>query len=179
MNRIGLLNTTDNWTQLVDALTADVGFNGGVRTLNKSGSNVYVGGTFSGTGSSSTALGRVSMLNASNRIVQITNGSSHVGMNGNVYAAAFISPRIYFGGSFTNTVPIANLPLQHLSYFITTNIYTPLVVTTSTSGFLNTENETTYTTITIPARYKNIYLIYNASLQQWLLTYRSPGIILT
>ena len=180
LNRIGLLNTTDTWTQMVDALTTDVGFNGVVRSLHKSGSNVYVGGTFSGTGSSSTALGRVAILNASNNIEQIKNvSSSHVGMNGNVYDTVFISPRIYFAGSFINTVPTSDLPMGNVSYFITTNTIIPLVVTTSTSGFLNTENDTTYTSITIPTRYKNIYLIYNASLNKWLLTYRSTGLTLS
>ena len=179
LNRIGLLDTsTDTWTQLVGL--SNVGFNGVVRSLNYVSGTVYVTGTFSATSSSSINLGRVAKLNTSNQIEQIANVSlSHVGMNGNVYATLFISPRVYFGGSFIQTVPTSNLPLQHLSYFITTNLLTPLIVTTSTLGFLNTEDGTTYTSISIPTRYKNIYLMYNASLQQWLLTYRSTGVTLS
>jgi hypothetical protein len=178
LNCVGLLNTTTNtWTQLVSASGTDVGFNAMVRSLHKSGNNVYVTGDFTATTSSSLNLGRVAKINASNRIEAFANAtSSHVGMNGIVYTSAFISPRVFFGGSFINTVPTSNLPMQHLSYFITTPTFLLLNVTTSTSGFINTEDETTYSTITIPTRYKNITLIYNLSLNKWLLTYRSTGV---
>ena len=64
----------------------------------------------------------------------------------------------------------------NLSYFITTTIVTPLTINTSTAGFLDTENGTTYSQIVIPTQYKLTTLIYNISLNKWLETYRSPGV---
>lgn len=98
-------------------------------------------------------------------------------MNGPVYSNLYISPNIYFGGIFTNASPISNLPMLNISYFNVTPIITPLTITTSTSGFLDTEDGITYSQIVIPTQYKLTTLIYNSSLTKWLETYRSPGVI--
>jgi hypothetical protein len=98
-------------------------------------------------------------------------------MNNSVYSNLYISPNIYFGGTFSNASPTSDLPMSRLSYFITTPTVTPLTLTTTTtSGFLDTENGTTYSQIVIPTQYKNVNLIYNLSLNKWLETYRSTGV---
>jgi hypothetical protein len=122
---------------------------------------------------------RVAKINFNTQQVeQIANGSNtHVGLNSIVYSNLFLTPRIYFGGNFTNTLPISDLPLQSLAFYLTTTTILPLSVTTSAvNQFLNTETGNTNTTITIPTRYKLIVIVYNASLNQWLVTYRSTGV---
>jgi len=116
-------------------------------------------------------------VNSSNQVVQIKNNSgTHIGMNGSVYSNLYISPNIYFGGTFSNASPTADLTMSNLSYFITTSTVTPLTITTTTSGFLDTENGITFSQIVIPTQYKNVNLIYNLSLNKWLETYRSTGV---
>ena len=97
-------------------------------------------------------------------------------MNNQVYSNLYISPNIYFGGIFSNASPTSDLPMSNLSYFTTTTIVTPLTITTSTLGFLDTEDGNTYSQIVIPTQYKNVNLIYNLSLNKWLETYRSTGV---
>jgi hypothetical protein len=50
------------------------------------------------------------------------------------------------------------------------------ITTSAVNRFLNTETGNTNTTITIATRYKLIVIIYNSSLNQWLVTYRSTGV---
>ncbi len=178
LNRIGVLNTSFyTWSQMIDALSSDIGVNNIVRNIHYSGSTAYICGEFTATGSSTTPLYRDAKINASNQIQQIKNNSgSHIGMNNTVYSNLFISPNIYFGGIFTNASPTANLSMSYLSYFITTTTVTPLTINTSTSGFLDTEDGNTYSQIVIPTQYKNVNLIYNSTLNKWLETYRSTGV---
>ena len=178
LNRIGILNTSSfSWSQMTDALSADIGVNGIVRDIHYSGSNAYICGDFTASGSNTTPLYRDAKVNSSNQVVQIKNNSgTHIGMNGSVYSNLYISPNIYFGGTFSNASPISDLPMINLSYFKTTTIVTPLTINTSTAGFLDTENGTTYSQIVIPTQYKLTTLIYNISLNKWLETYRSPGV---
>jgi hypothetical protein len=122
----------------------------------------------------------VAKIDSSNQIVQIKNSSgTHCGMNNPVYSNVYINPNIYFGGAFTNTAPTANLSMSNISYFSSSTVVTPLTITTTTSGFLDTETAagTIYSTITIPTRYKLTNLIYNLSLNVWLEAYRSTGVI--
>ena len=174
VNRIGIFNTaTNTW------LIPGTGVNNIVRDIYySSGTTAYICGDFTTTGNGATPIYSVAKINLSlNDIDQITNNSgSNIGMNGTVYSNIFLTPNIYFGGIFTNTLPTSNLPMTNLSYFLTNTQIIPLSVTTSAIGFLNTENGTTYTTITIPTRYKLITIIYNSSLNKWLVTYRSPGL---
>jgi hypothetical protein len=145
-----------------------------------SGTTAYICGDFTATGNGVTPIYRVAkfILSPSLQILPIANASNtHIGLNGPVYSNLFLTPTIYFGGGFTNTSATADLPMQNLAYYITTTSVIPLQVTTSAvSGFLNTENGTTYTIVTIPTRYKLIVIIYNSSLNQWLVTYRSTGV---
>ena len=185
LNRIGILNNNTgilppivNWYQMTDALSVDVGVNGLVRDIHYSGGNAYICGDFTATGSSTTSIYKVAKLNSSNKILQIKNNSgTHIGMNGtSVYSNLYISPNIYFGGTFSNALPISDLPMINLAYFTTVTITTPLIINTSTAGFLDTEDGITYLQIVIPTQYKLTTLIYNMSLNKWLETYRSPGV---
>ena len=179
LNRIGILNTsTFSWSQMTDALSVDVGVNGIVRDINYSGGNAYICGDFTTTGSGTTPIYRVAKINSSNKIVQIKNNSgTHIGLNGtSVYSNLYISPNIYFGGTFSNALPTSDLPMVNLAYFTAVTITTPLTINTSTAGFLDTEDGTTYSQIVIPAQYKLTTLIYNISLNKWLETYRTSGV---
>lgn len=53
-----------------------------------------------------------------------------------------------------------------------------LNVTTTTGGFIDTNNSTTYAQITLPSRYNMVSIIYNTSLNKWLVGYRSTGVTL-
>ena len=178
LNRIGILNTSSfSWSQMTDALSADIGVNGIVRDIHYSGSNAYICGDFTATGSGTTLIYRDAKVNSSNKVVQIKNNSgTHIGMNGSVYSNLYISPNIYFGGTFSNALPTSDLPMINLAYFTTTTLVTPLTITTSTAGFLDTEDGITYPQIVIPTQYKLTTLIYNLSLNKWLETYRSTGV---
>jgi hypothetical protein len=180
LNRIGLLNTTTySWYQMIDALSVDIGVNNIVNDIYHvlADNTTYICGDFTQTQSGTTSIYRVAKINASNQIVQIKNNSgSHIGMNNSVNSNLYISPNIYFGGNFTNASPTADLPMADLSYFTTTTTTIPLTINTTTTGFLDTENGTTYSQIVIPTRYKLTTLIYNLSLGKWLETYRSSGV---
>jgi hypothetical protein len=178
LNGIGVLNTSFyTWSQMIDALSTDIGVNNIVRNIHYSGSTAYICGDFTATGSNTSPLYRDAKINASNQIQQIKNNSgSHIGMNNTVYSNLYISPNIYFGGIFTNASPTADLSMSNLSYFTTTTTVTPLTINTSTSGFLDTEDGNTYSQIVIPTQYKNVNLIYNSTLNKWLETYRSTGV---
>jgi hypothetical protein len=97
-------------------------------------------------------------------------------MNNPVYSNVYINLNIYFGGAFTNTSPTSGSTMNNISYFSSNTIVTPLTITTTTSGFLDTETGTISSTITIPTRYKLTNLIYNSSLTAWLEAYRSIGV---
>ena len=174
--RIGNFNTSSEvWAM------PGTGVNNIVRDIYyTSGTTAYICGDFTATGDGVTPIYRVAkfILSPSLQILPIANTSNtHIGLNGPVYSNVFLTPRIYFGGGFTNTSATADLSMQNLAYYITTTTTIPLQVTTSAvSGFLNTENGTTYTIVTIPTRYKLIVIIYNSSLNQWLVTYRSTGV---
>jgi hypothetical protein len=184
VSRVGAFNGASNgWTQYgsgVNATVRDIYYSGGT--------TAYICGEFTATGSGATPMYGVAKINLNTaQIEQITNNSTHTGMNGSVVANGtvnanvFISPNIYFGGIFTNTLPTSNLPMQNLSYFNTVGTVTPLVITTTTAGFLDTENGATWTQIVIPTRYKNVIIIYNSAsspqgLNKWLETYRSTGV---
>jgi len=175
LNGIGNFSTgSETWTQL------GTGVNDAVRDIYyTSGTTAYICGDFSATGNGLTPIFRVAKINLNTlQIEQIANSSNtHVGLNGTIYSNLFISSRIYYGGSCTNTLPVSDLPLQNLEYYSTITTIIPLQVTTSAiNGFLNTETGNTHTTITIPTRYKLIVIIYNSSLNQWLVTYRSTGV---
>jgi len=175
LNGIGNFSTgSETWTQL------GTGVNDAVRDIYyTSGTTAYICGDFSATGNGLTPIYRVAKINLNTlQIEQIANSSNtHVGLNNIVYSNLFLTPRIYFGGNFTNTSPVSDLPLQSLAFYLTTTTIIPLQVTTSAiNGFLNTETGNTHTTITIPTRYKLIVIIYNSSLNQWLVTYRSTGV---
>jgi hypothetical protein len=172
----GTFDTGSNvWTQ------PGSGLNSTVRDIYyKTGTTAYICGDFTADSGGTIPLYRVATVNLNTlQINQIQNSSgSHIGMNGSVYATLFISPRIYFGGVFTNTLPTSDLPMQNLSYFI---VPTPLIINTTTAGFLDTEDGITYSQIVIPTRYKNVIIIYNSStspqaLNKWLETYRSTGV---
>ena len=176
VNRIGIFNTTsETWVH------PGSGVNNVVRDIYyTSGTTAYICGSFTASGDGLTPMYSVArfLLSPTFQISPIANGSStHIGLNGPVYSNLFLTPRIYFGGNFTNTSATADLSMQNLAYYLTTSTIIPLQVTTSAlNGFLNTENGTTYTTITIPTRYKLITIIYNSSLNQWLVTYRSTSV---
>ena len=176
LNRIGTLDTAaSTWAQFLDPY-GNVGVNSTVRNIYYSGSAAYICGDFTTTGA--IQIYRVAILNSPNQISQITNNTgTHIGMNGPVNAILVMTPKIYFGGNYGNASPTSNLPMSNLSYFFTSTTITPLVITTSTNGFLNTENGTTYTTVTMPAQYRMMTIIYNSSLNKWLITYRSPDLM--
>ena len=178
LNRIGILNTsTFSWSQMTDAISSDIGVNGIVRDIDYSGGNAYICGDFTATGSSTTPIYMDAKVNSSNQILQIKNFlGTHIGMNNTVYSNLFISPNIYFGGTFSNASPTPDLTMINLAYFTTTTLVTPLTITNSTAGFLDTEDGITYSNIVIPTQYKNVNLIYNLSLNKWLETYRSTGV---
>ena len=178
LNRIGILDVNSfTWTQMIDALSTDVGVSGIVRDIHYSGGNAYICGDFTTTGSGATLIYRDAKVNSSNQILQIKNNSgTHIGMDTSVYSNLYISPNIYFGGLFSNALPTSDLPMAFLAYFTTTTLVTPLTITTSTAGFLDTEDGITYSNIVIPTQYKNVNLIYNLSLTKWLETYRSTGV---
>ena len=174
---------TPTWVTFPDALDPIyLGVNSSVRSIYFSGGNAYICGDFTQAGATvnpTTPLLRVAKINSSNQIVQIKNSSgTHIGMNNPVYSNVYINPNIYFGGAFTNTAPTANLSMSNISYFSSSTVVTPLTITTTTSGFLDTETAagTIYSTITIPTRYKLTNLIYNLSLNVWLEAYRSTGV---
>jgi len=178
LNRIGILDVNSFiWTQMTDALSTDIGVNGIVRDIDYSGGDAYICGDFTATGSSTTPIYRDAKLNSINKILQIKNNSgTHIGMNASVYSNLYISPNIYFGGTFSNALPSSDLPMVNLAYFTEITAVTPLTITTSTAGFLDTEDGTTYSQIVIPTQYKLTTLIYNLSLNKWLETYRSTGV---
>ena len=173
---------TPTWVTFPDAINPIyLGVNSSVRSIYFSGGNAYICGDFitAGAGLNTTQLFRVAKIDSSNQIVQIKNSSgTHCGMNNPVYSNVYINPNIYFGGAFTNTAPTANLSMSNISYFSSSTVVTPLTITTTTSGFLDTETAagTIYSTITIPTRYKLTNLIYNLSLNVWLEAYRSTGV---
>ena len=162
---------------MTDAISSDIGVNGIVRDIDYSGGNAYICGDFTATGSSTTPIYMDAKVNSSNQILQIKNFlGTHIGMNNTVYSNLFISPNIYFGGTFSNASPTPDLTMINLAYFTTTTLVTPLTITNSTAGFLDTEDGITYSNIVIPTQYKNVNLIYNLSLNKWLETYRSTGV---
>ena len=171
---------TPTWVTFSDAINPIyLGVNSSVRSIYFSGSNAYICGDFTtaGAGTNTTPLFRVAKIDSSNQIVQIKNSSgTHCGMNNPVYSNVYINPNIYFGGAFTNTSPTSGSTMNNISYFSSNTIVTPLTITTTTSGFLDTETGTISSTITIPTRYKLTNLIYNSSLTAWLEAYRSIGV---
>ena len=60
---------------------------------------------------------------------------------------------------------------------VISDVPSPLTVTTTTSGFLDTNNGATGTQMILPLRYNMMSLIYNTSLSKWLVGYRSTGVI--
>jgi hypothetical protein len=173
---------TPTWVTFPDAInTIYLGVNSSVRSIYFSGGNAYICGDFitAGAGTNTTPLFRVAKIDSSNQIVQIKNSSgTHCGMNNSVYSNVYINPNIYFGGAFTNAAPTSDLPMNNISYFLSNTVVTPLTITTTTGGFLDTETAagTIYSTITIPTQYKLTNLIYNLSLNVWLEAYRSTGV---
>ena len=176
LNKIGIFNTdSETWTQ------PSSGVNNVVRDIYyTSGTTAYICGDFTSSGDTTTPMYRVATIDLStNQINPIANASNtHIGLNNSVYSTLFLSPRIYFGGNFTNTSPSSDIYSQRLAYYSTIpEPAGPISITTSAvSGFINTETGSTHTSITIPIRYKLIVIIYNASLNQWLVTYRSTGV---
>ena len=180
---VNATSLTPYWVPLPDALLPMYGVRSTVRSIYFSGDNAYICGDFMQSGSTvnpTTSLLHVAKINSSNQIVQIKNSSgTHIGMNNTVYSNVYVHPNIYFGGAFTNTAPTSDLPMNNISYFSTNTVVTPLTITTTTDGFLDTESGTTYDKITIPTRYKLTNLIYNSSLDVWLEAYRSTGVTTT
>ena len=178
LNNIGILNkSTYAWTQIIDALSSDIGVNGSVRDIYFYSGAAAICGEFTGTGSGTTSMYRVATINSSNISFAISNGDgTHKGTNGPVYSILYISPKFYFGGNYSTTQSDNSVSMNNISYVTTTTTINPLTITTSTSGFLDTQDGLTYAQIVIPTRYKNVNLIYNSSLTKWLETYRSTGV---
>ena len=67
--------------------------------------------------------------------------------------------------------------LIYLSYFTTTTV-TPLTINTSTSWFRIQKMELHNSQIVIPTQYKNVNLVYNSYLNEWLKTLSKICIII-
>ena len=178
LNRIGLYNVSSNsWTQFISLGGSDVGVNGTVRNIyyRGAGLDAYICGEFTATGTTgSLSVNRVAGINSSNQTFQLKNTSgTHTGLNNTTNAILYSDSKVYFGGQFTNTSPTSDVPMSRIAYFIAP---APITLTTTTAGFLDTDDSTTYSQIILPVQYKAVTVIYNASINKWLETYRSSGV---
>jgi hypothetical protein len=167
---------TNPWTQLLSATGSQPGVTAPpVRDIVIVSNTAYAVGDFQAINSSSIPARRVVFINSSNQLVPLNNVSNtRQGFDNPIYSVSYISPNIFFGGTFTNTAATTKSPAPlRLGYYDTT---ATLSSVTLTGSFLNTEDGTNYSQIVIPTRYKNIYIIYNTSLGRWLVTYRSTGV---
>jgi hypothetical protein len=179
LNRIGLYNVISNsWTQFTSLGGSDVGVNGTVRNIyyRGAGLDAYICGEFTYTSAAtgSLSVNRVAGINTSNQTFQLKNTSgTHTGLNNTTNAILYSDSKVYFGGQFTNTSPTSDVPMSRIAYFIAP---APITLTTTTAGFLDTDDSTTYSQIILPVQYKAVTVIYNASINKWLETYRSSGV---
>jgi hypothetical protein len=176
-NNLAFFNNLNGVVQPV-TYSADIGFNNEVNTLYSASSGVYVGGNFTATGTtSSLQLGRVAKLNATtiNQIVSAP-APNHIGMNNNVYSVIEVNNIAYFGGEFTAS--IATPPILTLNYISKFYSLTTPSSLTVTGAFLDTNNNTAYSTLNIPVKYNNASMIWNSTINKWLVTYRSTGVTL-
>jgi hypothetical protein len=179
LNRIGLYDVSSNsWTQFISLGGSDVGVNGTVRNIyyRGAGLDAYICGEFTATTGSSLSVNRVAEINTSNQTFQIKNVSgTHTGLNDITNAILYSGSKVYFGGQFTNTAPTSDKPMSRIaSYNLSSSV--PVILTTTTAGFLDTDDSTTYSQIILPVQYKAVTVIYNASINKWLETYRSSGV---
>jgi len=180
LNRIGLYSVTSNsWTQFTSLGGSDVGVNGTVRNIyyRGAGLNAYICGDFTATGTTgSLSVNRVAEIDTSNQIFQIKNVSgTHTGLNNTTNAILYSDSKVYFGGDFTNTSPTSDTPMSRIAVY---KLSMPVAVTltTTTAGFLDTNDSITYSQIILPVQYKAVTVIYKASINKWLETYRSSGV---
>ncbi|MDL1895247.1 hypothetical protein FBQ82_03175 [Anaerolineae bacterium CFX7] len=94
-----------DWSALGSNGAGDGSLNNQVWALAVSGSEVYVGGSFTNVNNNGTALGaadHIAKWDGTNWSALGSNGAGDGSLNSNVFALAVIGNDLYVGGSFTN-----------------------------------------------------------------------------
>ena len=133
------------------------GVNGSVKSFSKSGSNIYVGGAFTGT--TQANLNRIALLDKTlnpSIFLPITY-STDIGVNGQVNSVSVDSTNttVYIGGQFTNTLT-SLLPFGRVAKFGTVaNILSQII---NVSGTHYGVNGTVYSMAFAPSSGPYIYM---------------------
>jgi hypothetical protein len=131
------------------------GVNASVTSFSRSGSNIYVGGAFTGT--SQATLNRIALYDKfsnPDRFIPVTY-SIDVGVNGQVNSVSVNSDntKVYIGGTFTNT-PNNLLPFGRVAQ-ITSNVLSQIINVSATRYGVN---GTVYSMASSPLPSKYIYM---------------------
>ncbi len=169
----GSLGSNGTWSQFSVGISS-YGLNANVRSLSYNSNICYVGGDF--TSSGSLPLGYVCQINTNTNAISQLGDSTYYGLNSSILAILKLDTKTYLGGGFTQTLPTSSTnPINYSAYYQTPGSPS-LNINASSTSFFNTDDSTVYTTVTLPAKFKVINLIYNSSSTYWLATYRSSGV---
>jgi hypothetical protein len=173
-NYIGSYDTVGSgiWNQIFST-TGGVGVSAPVRDIFMSATIGYIVGDFQTIANNTIVANRVVRLNDTNQIEAMTNiTNTRQGTNAPIYGVTFLNPKVFLAGEFSSSATNTDVSMRSLGYYDIRTLTVPLTLI-SAGLFLNTENGLTYNNIQLSTRYKNIYIIYNTSLNKWLVTYRS------
>ncbi len=121
LNRIARYNTVSNtWFPLTGSVPNGNGLNNSVFALEKSGDNLYIGGTFMQTiGDTPTTLNRIGHYNnATNTWSPLTGSAMNGnGLNNSVHALAVSGNNLFVGGMFSQTFNGEPPDLNHIARY--------------------------------------------------------------